>query len=127
MLDEDHPDWIAVKNALFVQAAQISAHEPFSIQLVKKLQSLCDSATQQAKTKGIDFPDMIVAYFKKRRLIRIWRRDADKKLIEDYIRQLVVERPEMDFLELTIGIRRAFPSYVMSDWIYYRTKKKEVN
>lgn len=114
--DEDHPEYLAVRNALFQQAATIAAHEPFGRALIQKLQELCASATAQARKRGVVFPDMVVVYFKYARLIRIWRRDADQERVTAYVRLLIKEAPEVVASGDIFGaVRAAYPSYIFTD------------
>jgi len=118
--DENHPEYLAVRNALFGQLAMMAAHEPFTKRLMERLQELCDSATRQARQRGLDFPDMIVLYFKPSRLVRIYRRDADKKLLDMYIRILIKEAPELGYRQLRAGFKRGFPAFNIDDFLMFK-------
>lgn len=118
--DETHPEYVAIKNALFGQIAMIAAREPLTTYLILGLQQICDSATKQAKAHGIGFPDMIVAWFFPSRLVRVYRRDADAKLVQDYVNILIRDAPELKYWELHVGFSRTFPAYKIEDFLDFR-------
>ena len=109
--DEEHPEWLAVRNALFGQVATIAAMHPFNKRLIEMLQELCNDCTKKAKARGLEFPDMIVCYFRQTRLVRIYRRDATGPMIDTYARTLLKEAPETEWWELKQGFRRAVPKH----------------
>lgn len=109
--DEDHPEFAAVRHALFEQAAILAANNPFTLRTIQMLQQLCDDATAKARTRGIAFPDCIVAYFRGHNLIRIWDREATHQKRQQYLVQLVREVPGLHPREIAAAFRRAWPDY----------------
>lgn len=118
--DENHPEWVAVTKALFEQIVVLcEMSEGITNQLIDGLEELCRSATAKARAHGLDYPDVIVMYMLKARLVRVYRRDATAQMINSYIVTLIREMREnnvpLEAGDLAAGFRRAFPHYHPDD------------
>jgi len=111
IIDENHPEFAAVRKALFEQVALIASRNPFNQRTIEMLQQLCDDATAKAKRHGIAFPDCIVAYFRGANLVRIYDREATHERRQQYIVQLIREAPGLAPEEIAAGFKRAWPDY----------------
>lgn len=107
--DENHPEYVAVLEALAQQAATLAVNEGFHLRTIERVQELCNSATAKAKAHGLALPDMIVAYFMESRQISIYRKDADDARIAHYINVLI--KTGLQPVDIADGIKRAFPDY----------------
>ncbi len=109
--DEQHPEMVRAYYELKGRLAAVTALRPPSRDLFRDLIECRDDHRRRWRTKGVDFPALVLIVVPRLRVIEYWRADLDFASIRVKTLNLVMSYPSITPSELSSALRAAYPDF----------------
>jgi uncharacterized protein (UPF0371 family) len=96
---------------LFVKLNRLAAGQVMNQSTVGAVQRLLDSAIEEAQSRGLDVPQLVIMPLVKQNAIEVFRRDLDTDGIQRVMLRLVAKYPSITETEIVWAVRSTWPEY----------------
>lgn len=110
--DLEEPRRKLILNTLAYEADMLRKHYRTDMpSLIHDLQRLLQDYQARLAKQGIHFPQMAVLPLPSVGTVDFWRRDLDRRAIQQQVMNICTKYPAVDMLELAVAVKAAYPGF----------------